>query len=215
MRKSIKIWVIPAALVLCTVFLMWFSLFDRAGVLLGALALLQEPPQSQHGLLIEEPEPPQEEPLPTEIQTTAEATYPAYGQEIGSIEIKSADILAPVIQGDSDEILDVAAGHGFAYALPGEGGKVVVSAHRNTLFETLGEVSPGDEIIFHTYWGDYTYEMQEYLIFDMDDPSYLLSEEEGETLVLYTCYPFDYIGSAVERYAIICTPKEGSEVTWV
>ncbi len=213
--KQKKIWLIPALLFMSKILLVWIFLFDRVGTFIGVLGVLQEPPQSQYGEILlpqtDELEDAQEPSTPSQI---GKATYPAFGQEIGRITIESANIVAPVIQGDNDEILEVAVGHGFAYALPGENGLVVASAHRNTLFSSLGEVEIGDEILFSTYWGDYTYRVEEQVIFHMDDASLLQSEVSEETLILYTCYPFEFIGNAPDRYAIICSLVDGAEVVW-
>lgn len=47
----------------------------------------------------------------------------------------------------------------------------------------------------------YTYEIQKMWITHADDRTVIVKKEEP-TLTLTTCYPFDYIGDAPDRYII-------------
>ncbi|QDI92058.1 class D sortase [Salicibibacter halophilus] len=84
---------------------------------------------------------------------------------------------------------------------PEEGGHTVLSGHRDTVFQPVGDLNEGDSL-YVTYDGvDYEYEIKETWITDKDDRSVIV-EKEDPTLTLTTCYPFDYFGDAPERYII-------------
>ena len=84
---------------------------------------------------------------------------------------------------------------------PAEGGHTVLSGHRDTVFQPVGDLNEGDSL-YVTYEGvDYQYEITETWITDKDDRSVIV-EKDDPTLTLTTCYPFDYFGDAPERYII-------------
>jgi sortase A len=135
--------------------------------------------------------------------------YPDYGVEFGDLVISSAGIDAPVFNGDSDEELNKGAGHYYGSRYPGENGKVVLSGHRNTVFKNLGKVKVGDQVAFKTTYGTYTYKVSGIRITQGNDKTITDAAEGKETLELYTCYPFNYIGNAPERYVVTCSLIEG------
>ncbi|AXF56882.1 class D sortase [Salicibibacter kimchii] len=84
---------------------------------------------------------------------------------------------------------------------PAGGGHTVLSGHRDTVFSPVGDLNEGDSL-YVTYEGvDYEYEINETWITDKDDRSVIV-EKDDPTLTLTTCYPFEYIGDAPERYII-------------
>lgn len=137
------------------------------------------------------------------------SVYPDYGEEFGSLLIISAGIDAPVFNGDSDEELNKGIGHYFGSRYPGENGKVVLSGHRNTVFKNLGKAKIGDTVVFETNYGTYTYKVEGIRITTGTDKTITDAADGSETLVLYTCYPFNYIGNAPNRYVVTCTLVKG------
>jgi len=148
-----------------------------------------------------------------ETITTAQGEFPSFGQEFGKITIDKIGVVSPIYQGDIEEILSKGAGHFYGSALPGEGSNVVISAHRNTQFTHLGELVPGDVITLDTTAGKFVYEMQDSVIFPDYDEQYILPTS-GEVLTLLTCYPFDFIGAAPDRYIVRCQLISGPENAW-
>jgi LPXTG-site transpeptidase (sortase) family protein len=142
-----------------------------------------------------------------------QAPYPYYGETIGSVSVPSSGIEVAVVHGDSDEILISAAGQSPLTGLPGEGLRIVIGAHTNTYFNTLGAAQLGDEVVFSTYYGNYTYEVAETFIFEETEFS-ILDSTGSEELLLYTCYPFGELGRTTQRYAVLCQLVEGSPVQW-
>ncbi|WYP28480.1 class D sortase [Alkalihalobacillus sp. FSL W8-0930] len=77
----------------------------------------------------------------------------------------------------------------------------VVSGHRDTVFSELGTLNEGD-VLYLEYEGQrYEYEIAEIWITDADDRTVIVDKDEA-TLTLTTCYPFEFLGSAPDRYII-------------
>ncbi len=96
----------------------------------------------------------------TETVPSSLITFPQYGDLFGRLTIESAGIDAPVYYGDSDRMLKkgVCQYNGTLYV--GSGTTVMLSAHNNTYFHTLGEAAVGDKVLFSTNYGDYVYEVE-------------------------------------------------------
>lgn len=89
-------------------------------------------------------------------------------------------------------------------SLPGEDGMCVILGHRNRKhLRPLEKVEIGDEIFF-TYPNEkvVVYRVSEITIFESTADWRLPSAEE-DMLVLVTCYPFRYSGSAPGKYMVI------------
>ena len=97
--------------------------------------------------------------------------------------------------------LRVAAGHVPGTALPGDAGNAAFAAHRDTFFRPLKDVREGDEIAVATPSGNYRYVVTAISIVEPEDLS-VLSPTAESVLTLITCYPFDYVGSAPQRFIV-------------
>ncbi|QUG86181.1 class D sortase [Bacillus nitratireducens] len=84
---------------------------------------------------------------------------------------------------------------------PSGGGHTVLSGHRDTVFTDLGELKEKDTLILEYDNKTYTYEIQKTWITHAEDRTVIVKKEEP-TLTMTTCYPFDYIGDAPDRYII-------------
>jgi sortase A len=123
------------------------------------------------------------------------------GMAIGRMEIPRLGVKAVVVQGDSARILRRAVGHLPNTALPGESGNVVVAGHRDTFFRRLRHVRKGDAITFSTPDGRYEYVVESTEIVPPTRVQVLESSRQP-SLTLITCYPFDYVGSAPNRFIV-------------
>jgi sortase A len=85
--------------------------------------------------------------------------------------------------------------------LPGTAGDVALSAHRDTFFRRLRELSDGDVIWITTLRGRYKYVVESSQIVD---PEQRLNVRMigPPTLTLVTCYPFYYVGPAPKRFIV-------------
>jgi len=94
-----------------------------------------------------------------------------------------------------------AVGHIPGTALPGEPGNVGIAGHRDTFFRALRDLQPQDEIDFTTHSGRYHYVVESLRIVEPDNVS-VLKPDEGHTLTIVTCFPFEYIGKAPRRFIV-------------
>ncbi|MDQ0207587.1 class D sortase [Alkalicoccobacillus murimartini] len=84
---------------------------------------------------------------------------------------------------------------------PDENRHTVLSGHRDTVFSELDAVERGD-LLYLEYEGNrYQYEVDDIWITDAEDRTVIVDKDEA-TLTLTTCYPFDFFGSAPDRYII-------------
>ncbi|PEE67087.1 class D sortase, partial [Bacillus thuringiensis] len=84
---------------------------------------------------------------------------------------------------------------------PSGNGHTVLSGHRDTVFTELGQLKENDQLIVEYENKTYTYEINKHWITDSEDRTVIVEKSEP-TLTLTTCYPFDYIGDAPDRYII-------------
>ncbi|MBV8205968.1 MAG: class D sortase [Acidobacteria bacterium] len=117
------------------------------------------------------------------------------------IAVPKINLDAIVVEGTSRKDLMKGPGHIRSSAYPGESGNVVISAHRDTFFRHIYELSKGDQIQLQRGGATYTYEVTGKKITDPNDLSVLQQTEEPR-LTLITCYPTYYVGPAPERLVI-------------
>lgn len=135
---------------------------------------------------------------------------PEMGETVGILHIPKLESDLPIVEGTHEDELDRGVGHyeGTAYPLQNE--QIVLSGHRDTVFRRMGELEIGDKLIIKMEYGDFTYEITETKIVDADDRTIIVPHGE-EVLTVTTCYPFNFIGSAPERYIIYAYPVEDEE----
>jgi sortase A len=98
-----------------------------------------------------------------------------------------------VLAGASGRTLAFGPGHMPGTAAPGEPGNAVISAHRDTHFAFLRELTPGDELLVETPAGvRRRFYVTATEVVDKHDLRVLLPEGSAE-LTLVTCYPFGAI----------------------
>lgn len=143
-----------------------------------------------------------------------EITYPKAAEKYATLTVENRGMLElPVYFGDDDSILKKGIGHFAASSFPGEGERIIYSAHRNTYFSKLGTLKTGDYIILKTKYGVFTYTVYKTEVVKASDNSILENESEiGEELVLYTCYPFNVIGYNPERYIVYAGLSSGPKL---
>ena len=87
-------------------------------------------------------------------------------------------------------------------AYPGEDGVCVVYGHRNrNHLRALKGAHVGDPITVETTDGSCTYVVETIRIMDGDE-DLTIPTLEGKHLMLSTCYPFHYSGSAPQKYVV-------------
>jgi sortase A len=123
------------------------------------------------------------------------------GAVIGSLAIPRLGLSTIVVEGSGDRELKVAAGHIPGTSFPGQVGNVGIAAHRDTFFRPLRRIRKDDAIVLTTLNGKFDYRVVSTDIVTPDDVQ-VLFPAESETLTLVTCYPFNFVGSAPERFIV-------------
>jgi sortase A len=122
-------------------------------------------------------------------------------EPLGMLSIKSVHLEVPVLAGEDDKTLSRAAGWIKGTVLPGSRGNAGIAAHRDTLFRPLRNVKLGDEVVYYSPSGSYTYRIIWTKIVNPSD-IYVLDSTSTPSLTLVSCYPFNYIGSAPYRFIV-------------
>ena len=110
----------------------------------------------------------------------------------------------PVINGATVSDLNRGAGHHPRTTLPGQKGNCVIFGHRNSVFRSFGQLKTGDMVRFEVPGKTYTYQITDMRIVNPDD-SRIFAVYDKAMMTLVTCYPFNFIGSAPQRYIVICS----------
>ena len=134
-------------------------------------------------------------------ESTPRPSTMTVGQAIGTLEITRVGLSGVVVEGDSDAVLDRAIGHLPDTPLPWHDGNSALAAHRDTIFRPLKGVRLGDTLRLKTPHGDFDYRVTETLIVKPNDV-WVLDPTPTSTLTLISCWPFDYIGHAPERFIV-------------
>jgi len=130
------------------------------------------------------------------------ADYPAVGDTIGNLSIPALKQTFPIVEGTGDVELKRGVGHFAQSVLPGVKDNCVLSGHRDTVFTGLGKLKTGDELVVETSAGTFTYEISRIRIVDKDDKTVIVPADHA-VLTVTTCYPFNYVGSAPDRYILV------------
>ena len=129
--------------------------------------------------------------------------YPEYGTQYATIEIDRIDVNLPVYFGDTLDVLKKGVGHSTGSYFPGEGGSIVYMGHNSKkVFRRFSELQIGDEIKITTSYGEYTYKIYDMELINETDVDKLPIQRDKEILMIYTCYPFNNIGYATQRYVV-------------
>jgi LPXTG-site transpeptidase (sortase) family protein len=130
------------------------------------------------------------------------------GALLGSIDIPEIRLSAVIVQGDDEFTLRRAVGHIPGTPLPGDRGNIVLAAHRDTFFRRLGKLHTGDVIVLKDARGTQRYRVAHAAIVSPSDTG-VMRPADG-TLTLVTCYPFNYFGSAPDRYVVSAAKVSGT-----
>jgi len=129
------------------------------------------------------------------------SVYPVDGDNIGSLTIPALNRKLTILQGTGDEELNKGVGHFTQSVLPGGKDNCVISGHRETSFRQLYKLKVGNQIIVQTSAGTFTYEVIGTRIVHKDDKTVIVPTKNA-VLTMTTCYPFNFIGNAPDRYIV-------------
>jgi len=123
------------------------------------------------------------------------------GDMIGRIDVPRLGLSVAVMEGTEPQMLRLGVGHIEGTALPGEAGNIGIAGHRDTFFRQLRDVRRDDEIQIQTPTELLRYQVDWVKVVAPDDMSVLTTSRES-TLTLVTCYPFQFLGSAPQRFVV-------------
>jgi sortase A len=130
---------------------------------------------------------------------------PAAGAVLAKFEIERLGLSWVLLEGSDDRTLDKSIGHVEYTALPGEMGNIGIAGHRNTHFRKLEWIRRGDVIAIQTGAEEFRYQVEWIRLFTPDN-IYVLDPSHGPAVTLITCFPFEYVGSAPQRFVVRALP---------
>lgn len=147
---------------------------------------------------------PQESVHPESIepeQADEHNSVPSVTERLGTLTICNKQI--PIADNVDERTLEKSPGWMPDSVLPGESGMCVILGHRNRKhLRPLEKVEVGDTIFFTYPDGrTETYIVTETTIYEKS-ADWRLPSAAGDTLVLVTCWPFRYSGSAPGKYQV-------------
>jgi sortase A len=185
---------------------LWFSGTNAATFLKGYLLFKTSQADAETkpelAIPVEKEQKPKAEPKKPVKKEAVYSEQPEQGENIGNLVIPKLEATLPIIHGTDEEELEKGVGHFADSVLPGMDDNSVLSGHRDTVFRRLGEVGKGDLLIVETAAGKFTYKVRQVRIVDKDDRTVIVPKPRA-TLTVSTCYPFDFVGYAPERYILV------------
>ncbi|MGD6819054.1 class D sortase [Metabacillus sp. 84] len=191
----------------------WLLLFTAAGILIASGLFISgsnafklakafffyEQQKTEYNIVRAEPAQAEEK---EKVKNQLYEKRPKIGEKMGELTIPKLHAVLPIYHGTDEDELEKGVGHFAQSVLPGEKDNTVLSGHRDTVFRELGKVGEGDLLIIETSAGKFTYKVRRVRIVDEDDRTVIVPKPRA-TLTVSTCYPFNFIGSAPERYVLI------------
>ena len=94
-------------------------------------------------------------------------------------------------------------GHSSGSYFPGEGGSIIYMGHNSKkMFRRFSELQKGNEIKVTTSYGEYVYKIYDMQLIKETEVDKLPIQRDKEILMVYTCYPFNNVGYATQRYVV-------------
>lgn len=143
---------------------------------------------------------------PETTQTSDESQYDPKSQKeypLGAFTLHINNEEISIAYGVDEATLKQTPGWLENSAYPGEDGVCVIYGHRNrNHLRALKDVKPGDVIIIETDAADFCYRIENIEIMDSED-ELTIPVLNGQYLMLTTCYPFYYSGSAPQKCVVM------------
>lgn len=157
-----------------------------------------EPVATQNWLQLPAPQP-GELPIPDLLPLDAYAETPPV--VIGTLEIPRLGVIEELQQGMTLTAINRGPSHWPGTAAPGRQGNVVIAGHRTThgaVFNGLDQLVAGDDVVFTTLDGAFTYAVREIEIVT-PDALHIADQSEHAEATLFACHPK---GSAAQRIVV-------------
>ena len=126
---------------------------------------------------------------------------------VAKLSVPQHNIEQIVVAGDSGSSLAFAPGYSLASAAPNTPGTTMISAHRDTHFAFLKRLKINDSLYLQTAEQTTRYQVYDMQIVDSQSVT-VQTDNNEQTLVLATCYPFDsMISGGSLRYLVFAHKK--------
>jgi LPXTG-site transpeptidase (sortase) family protein len=130
---------------------------------------------------------------------------------VGVLDIAGLGVKAPVLQGLTDSVFNVAVGHDPLSPWPGTTGESVLEAHDVSYFAHISSLRTGDEVTWVTGCNETTFRV---VSTEVTTPGVVLNPPAGGIgLALITCYPTDALFWTPDRYVVELSYVTSSRVT--
>jgi sortase A len=140
-------------------------------------------------------------PASTTLASTHLRTAPITGAPFGKIIIPRLGLAEVILEGASEPQLRRGPGRILGTAFPGDRGNVGLAGHRDTFFRALRFIRKDDAISLVTENQQFRYRVVSTEIVNPSETRVLYPTGK-ESLTLVTCYPFNYIGAAPQRFIV-------------
>jgi sortase A len=134
-------------------------------------------------------------------QESLYSSRPKINSKIGTITLQSLNQSWPIFEGTKETQLSRGVGHFLGSVLPGVKDNSILSGHRTTVFNKLGELRKSDLIFIKTQAGTFTYQVRSFKIVNRSNRN-IIGPTPTPVLTLTTCYPFNKIGKTTEAYIV-------------
>ena len=131
---------------------------------------------------------------------------------VARLTVPTHDIDLIVLAGDTGRTLAFGPGYNLATVKPGNTGNSIISAHRDTHFKFLQNVSSGDEIIIENQQGvKKVYTVSNTHVVDSRD-AHIPIDYDNAALTLVTCFPFNTMTTGGPlRFVVVAVESENSD----
>ncbi|EMA6342364.1 class D sortase [Bacillus cytotoxicus] len=136
-------------------------------------------------------------------QVSSSQSQHQFGEKIAQLIVPKLKKKYSIYWGTDEKVLKKGVGM-FVSDLtttPSGKGHTVLSGHRDTVFIEIGKLKENDTLILKYDKKTYTYQISRHWITRAEDRTVVVPKNRP-TLTLTTCYPFEYIGNAPDRYII-------------
>lgn len=123
------------------------------------------------------------------------------GDEIGTITLPSLELSWPIFEGTEEEQLELGVGHYLGSVLPGLNDNSILSGHRTSVFNRIGELEINDLIQIETEPGIFTYQVRGFEVVDRDDQT-VIGPTPTAVLTLTTCFPFNSLTRTTQAFIV-------------
>jgi sortase A len=154
--------------------------------------------------------PPSETIVPNKSFRAKAAPKNPPGTPLGKFSLERLGISYVLLEGTDARTLDKSIGHVEGTSFPGETGNIGVAGHRNTHFRKLEWVRRGDVIRIQTKSDEYRYNVEWVGLYTPSDLE-VLDPKHGPAVTLITCFPFEYVGSAPQRFIVRALPDAATK----